>query len=276
MGMTISGSALSITWRKSSGEAWPLVCSGSQVPVSARKSGMVLPGFRAVAVPHGIEDNTLRRVKLTDHGFKLPVGADKHQSAQRLKPWKQVIAINGQLWHLIKCRNTGPMLRDGLNQCFLIVVTDTVFPIGALPAPVQKSGQGWWSRTARTHIYIAANTFSRAFLQIPFCHHCAIRAGHRRSLGDDGINLADSSIQNLVHRSAAHTVQSEIAGVKNTLAVCFDQKEIAVTGRVVNTKGCDLDVANEKRFARREGLNGLHPSGECVIFMPCHVLLTGA
>ena len=32
----------------------------------------------------------------------------------------------------------------------------------ALPAPVQKSGQGWWSRTARTHIYIAANTFSRA------------------------------------------------------------------------------------------------------------------
>ena len=158
------------------------------------------------------------------------------------------------------------MLRDGLNQRFLIVVTDTVFPIGHCPRqcknPVKVGG-----RAQHENIFVLLQICFHALLQIPFCHHCAIRAGHRRSLGDDGINLADSSVQNLVHGSATHAVQSEVSGIQHALAVGFDEEQIAVRSGVVNAKGCDLNITDQKRFSRRKSLDTFHALAECIIFL---------
>ena len=105
-------------------------------------------------------------------------------------------------------------------------------------------------------------------MQLPFCDGFAVRAGHRRTLGDDVIDLSNPTVQNFVHCLASHPVQPEIAGIQNAFAVRFDEEQIAVRSGVVNAKRRDLNVANQKRYACGKGADGLDSLAERIILLP--------
>ena len=62
------------------------------------------------------------------------------------------------------------------------------------------------------------------FLQVPLRHDRVFRARNGRSLRDNHIDGSNTSVQNLVHDIAAHTVQPKIAGVQHSFAVRFNQE----------------------------------------------------
>ena len=157
------------------------------------------------------------------------------------------------------------MLGDSVNKAVLILVTKAAFPVGngsrQCKNPVEICG-----RAQHENIFVLLQIRFYTFLQVPLRNDITVWTGYRRSLGNYNIDLVDSPVQNLVHRSAAHTVQSEIAGVKYALAVRFDEEQIAVRSGVVNAKGCDLNITDQKRFPRRESLDAFHALAECIIF----------
>ena len=54
-------------------------------------------------------------------------------------------------------------------------------------------------------------------------------------------------------------MQPEIAGIENTLAVCFQQEHIAVAGGMVDGIGCDPNVTDREGLTGRKGSDAFHP-----------------
>ena len=62
-------------------------------------------------------------------------------------------------------------------------------------------------------------------------------------------------------------LNSDCRIIEYALAVRFDEEQIAVRSGVVNAKGCDLNITDQKRFPRRESLDAFHALAECIIFL---------